>query len=339
LRAALLESRLLTNVPSQASKVLAFPEEARQKLAAYEGLHNEPAFTNAATIRLVHNVQEVLAEEANYLGLAEHFRVKIAPLYEALNQQSKDMDEEAVAQRLGEIEATLAQQLTNFPVAGLYNHLGNLAMAQNATNRALQHFYTGISRDPHHLPLYESIAFASWSLHHATWPALTYSAQGIDLLEKLSLLIDSEFKEASENYATLARFSPDLNVLLTKRTNQLEASFNSVRLTVTNQASALRDKLELMFAYNSALELQNEAIARDYAKRLYDSDPEDPEYEDTWGFVLLRFWHDERELDEAEKLFKKARSKAKAAGMTGQLARAHEDELQKVRRRMSLGQP
>ena len=50
------------------------------------------------------------------------------------------------------LEKDLTPKLSEFPVAGLYNHLGNLAMAQGEADRALGYFYTGISSDSEHIP-------------------------------------------------------------------------------------------------------------------------------------------------------------------------------------------
>jgi hypothetical protein len=332
LRVSLLESRLLTNNPVWASRLLAFPGDANQKIAAYEGLLKAEAITNVEAMRLITEVQKVLKEEADYRKLGNFFNTTMQPQYIELAEQRKNLDFPVVRQRLGQFEVTMAEQLANFPVAGLYNHLGVLAMGEGATNRELAYLYTGIARDPEHIPLYESVAYAAWTIERATWRALTYSTAGIDLCEKLPGQIEAEFKEASANYAWLLKFSPELKDDLTKRQEDLSSHFAVTKLAVNTYAKMLRDRLELTFAYTSALELQtgNAERARQYAKRLYDSDTEDPEYEDTWGFVLMRFARDRRDLAEAGRLFIEAKGHSKAEDMTGQLAPLHLAELAKL---------
>jgi len=336
LRASLLESRLLTNAPSLAPQVLAFPEDAAQRLSEYDALKPVPTFTNAEAMRQIGDVEKVLSEEATYRRLAEYFAREIAPRYQALNEQSDSLDVATASQRLGEIEELLVKQLTNFPLAGLYNHLGNLAMGQGAVNRALGYFYTGIAQDPEHLPLYDSLSYAEWTFDHAAWPAIGYARQGIELSDKLPRQIEAEFNEASANYAWLLKSSPDLKNVLTARQETLQSSFNTAHAAVTNYAGVLRDHFEQAFAYNSALELQNEDLARQYAKRLNDTYPTDADYQDTWGFVLMRFARDSGEMEKAGKLLRGAEGNGEE--MTQKLVQLHLKELSELQQEEPAGE-
>lgn len=98
----------------------------------------------------------------------------------------------------------------------------------------------------------------------------------------------------------------------------------------------MKARFELLYAYTSALELEDEKTAREYATRLYLSKKDDPEYLDTLGFVLMRFSVDGQELDEAERLFIAAKGKKDAEEMTKQLAQLHLIELEDIRKRFNI---
>src|SRR5260370_28747546 len=117
----------------------------------------------------------------------------------------------------------------------------------------------------------------------------------------------------------MSRLKPGIEI----RRGNLESRFKDASSSLEDYVMRLRPKLELLFAYTSALELQNEQAARECSSRLYSSRKNDPEYQDTLGFVLMRFAANTKELDEAENLFRAAEDNKDTEEMTKKLVQLH----------------
>jgi len=279
-----------------------------------------------------------LRYEAAYREIAHYFRVFVVPSYAVLIREAEVQkpDLEIVRSRLGQIENTLNAQLSAYPLAGLFNHVGNLAMTRGAPNLALGRFYSGLALDPEHVPLYESIAYASWAINQEALTALKYAATGLELSLGFADRLEAEYQETTKNYAALQGQHPTLVPRLEARSHLVKQRFSFVEGKSRSFMASMRDRLELLFSYCSALELINEDRARVYARRLFESDRDDGEYQDALGLVLLRFAKDKTEIDEAEGLFKAAYDNRKSEELTRQLAALHLGELDRKRRTLRL---
>jgi len=174
----------------------------------------------------------VLRREVAYRALADQFKTQFAPSYAALikDAETQKLDLEIVRARLGEIEEALAARLSAYPLAGLFNHVGNLAMTRGDSERALGRFYTGIAIDPEHVPLYESIAYASWAINQEAPTAIRYAAAGLERSRRFLAGVKAEYEETIANYSSLTARYPALAPRLDTSRNLLQARAEGVSL-------------------------------------------------------------------------------------------------------------
>lgn len=326
-RVALEESRFLSARPDLARQVLQLPDEPQRRLAGYQAMGGASP-----------DLLATLLEEQQYRDAAEYMAKEAVPAYERLEKAMKtgQLEYAEVVARLHAIEIGLWPPLAAYPVASLFNHAGLLAMAQGERDRALGLYYLAVAADASHIPAYETIAYAAWT-RQETRSALHYAEKGLELARAYAGRLDDELGELSRNYASVVAQQPVLAPQLDRR-REAAATRAAVLKDLFNAGTVtLRDKLELLYAYCSAFELQNEKEARMYAEALYRKAPEDPEYEDALGLVLLRFAKEPTELDRAEELFTRASRSTKAEQITKQLAALHLSNLDVKRRALRSG--
>lgn len=331
---ALTESRLMVHEPSLAERILRFPEDLDQRLAAYGHLKSTAVVcTNDASKELFDETLASLKEEAAYRQLTRTFKEKIVSRYMEIVSNRPDFS--VARQKLRMIEDMLIPELLHHPLAGLYNHLGVLALGEEDKERAMGYFYSGLAMDRNHIPLYESVAYNEWAINHDSLTAMRYSSNGIELCETLPEVVAAEHEETLSNYAVIIRQHPDIKGEIDQRQSFVGRNFNSAKMSMQEYEKLLRPRLANLYAYTCALELQDQQAARRYAQLAYTSDTNDPDYQSTLGFVLMRFATNGDDLDQAESLFKTAEDNKSADIMTRDLVQLFRTELSDRRQFLS----
>lgn len=315
LHGAARQFRLTAAEPSLSDKIPPVSAEARGRLEAFVAL--KASLPDGSTPRsqsraAIDEIIGVLQDEVAYRDVAEIFAQKIAPAYETwLSQNASGRSFPEMRESIWVLFGQVAPLVDRYDLAGVSNHLGMLAMASGHAEQALSQFYHGYERDHEHLPIYEALGYALWSVNDDAEGALRYATQGLAEAEKLRARLTSEAGEAMP-----AQQGTDFAKRMPAWVNFIE------RMGV---------RLRLQYAYFSALGVENEPIARKYGGELYASDKSDAEFQDAWGFVLMRFGGP-AELDEAQRLFQAAIGNPSAEKITVRLADRHLKELQDLRR-------
>jgi hypothetical protein len=331
-RASLLESRLMAGHPDLARRMLGFPQQGEARLSVYEAMRAEPWAPQLLSD--VDSVLVLLRQEIAYRAAAKFVEEKTVKKYGDIQGaiEGKKLNRMEVSERLHEIDQILAPQVASFRLAGLYNHAGLLAEAEGSGRAALGMYYAALGADTEHIPAYETIAFASWAVNQESRTALEYARQGIALAREYPSALEDERAEISKNYAKVASAIPDLSEPLKVRAARLLSLTGELQELFSKGRATLLARLELLYAYCSALELQNEGEARYYARSLYTDSPTDAEYQDALGLVLLMFAKTKAELDEADRLFELAANNSVAEELTGQLVHLHQAKVDEKRR-------
>lgn len=332
MRAKLEESRLLAAQPQLAERVLRFPGDAERRLAAYAAVREEGGARAARPA--IDAVVAVLKEEAAYRAAAKYLVESIVPQYKALAGRAErgKIEPKPLLEAMRAIERKLDARLAAAPLAGLFNHAGVLAMGQSGGQRALGRYYQAMAADPEHVPAYESIAYASWSVNQEARTAIEYARRGLELAARYAQALAAEYAELQRNHAAVARAVPAAAAALRAQKEQASKLVDELKASFTRSSTGMVARLQLLYAYCSALELQNESAARRYARALHDADPKDPEHQDALGLVLLVFAKTPDELDEADRLLVLAGSNPKAEQMTRKLVVMHRAKVDEKRR-------
>ncbi|MES1203266.1 MAG: hypothetical protein ABUS57_17655 [Pseudomonadota bacterium] len=258
----------------------------------------------------------VKASEAAYRAASADFVANVAPVYERLltNLDATDVD---FATALDGVDAHLNLMLESQPTAGVLNHLGVLAMDRAATdptqrNKALAYFYRGLALDPDHVPLYESVGYAAWAITGDQTSRMRYALEGLGLAKREKAAAAAEFAEAKRR-------------LYPESADAVEKRFAGVVDRWSKMMDGMQERLALQHSYYVALkgDPADGKIARAEAAALHAQAPDDAEYADNLGFVLLRFAATTDDLVEAKALFRQAQSAVRAESTTKAIARAH----------------
>ncbi len=321
LHAASREVRLVASVPSLQSQLPAVSTDARNRLEIYRSLTNKLAPMFSVTSQSRAEIDEIillLEAEIAYRDLAEIFVQKIRPEYaEFLSQYAGGHTFDEMKSSLWGIYHRVRALVGVYDLAGLNNHLGLLAMASGHAEEGLSRFYHGYERDREHLPIYETLGYALWSVDSDADSAFKFAALGLAEADGLRSILNSEANALSiPQKDVFAKLIPQWNTFI----------------------DGMTTRLKLQYAYFGALGVQNEQIAQiaqGYARELYVSNRNDAEYQDVLGFVLMRFGGPS-ELDEAKNLFEAAISNPSAERITPRLATQHAKELQDLRRTLKI---
>ena len=202
-------------------------------------------------------------------------------------------------------------------------------MASGKPERAMADFYKGLVLDPEHLPLYESLGYSLWALNGDSLGALSFADSGLKHSVEFPKVLQAEYDGTIRNYEAVSRNYPTLAPLIQLERNDLSSRYAAVTQALSPNADKMNTRLKLQFAYYSALELTNESTALDFSNSIYRSKSKDAEYEDSRGFVLMRFASGMQDLYTARGLFEDAVGNASPEHVTPRLANIHLEEVTK----------
>jgi hypothetical protein len=316
LHGAVAQVQLVATVPALTGQVPSLSENLETRLSNYRTLKVALGDSHSARQRL-DEITNAMEAEAAYRHAAKVFSDHIAGPLDEFVARHKDKDSRDFRKMREEVWhffSDFKPILARANVAGVSNFLGSLARAAGRQELALFYFYQGYENDRRHLPIYESLAYSMWTANLDATTALKYATQGLNECESLRKRLEAEMKVIAQTVASDSQ-GTDFATLFPAWIERIDKTAKNLRL---------------QYAYFSALVVRNEATALKYARELYDSDKDDGEYQDTLGFVLMRFGNP-RELDEAEGLFKSAIERAKSERLTPRLAERHLKELQDLR--------
>jgi hypothetical protein len=332
--ASVQEAILLSHCSlSQCPAVLAFPDDPSERIGAWKRyLALSPAAHNKEMQDRIVRINDSLSKVAAYYKIAESFRQTAKPAYEDLlaEDRTRPMGFAELARRMEAVAEIFANKTLAYPFAGRDNQLGVIAMACRDKERALAYLYQGLLEDPQHIPLYQSLAYVFWVLNGDSHGALEYAEKGLASIQNLNASLDKDYDQAVAIFDRLAIEKmvsegehKDLRLKLAER-------YAKARSAGRSYSTYFTADFELQYAYYSALEKLNEKQARSYVDSLYRSNPNDGEYQDARGFVLMRFRRSLDEIDTARQMFQLAHDNPKSEHLTVELARKHLDELQKI---------
>lgn len=323
-----MEASLLAQHPEMLQLVLSFPDDPAAKLKSYEKLKRVNPFLEMP----IEQILQPLRDEVAYSDLANFFRRQINPQYLQLDSAlNRNFHPSMTCQRIFKILDTLAQVELNYPLAGLLNHMGTMAMSCGRRYEAMGHFYTALALDPMHLPAYESLAYILWLGNKDERTALEVVEHGLRLCASERSGLEDSFKRTMEAYELIARKAPARALLLRQSAEKLKKRVTKIQKSWGHFIDEMETRLRNDFAYFSALGRWNEQKARSYIAKLYQSNPESADYQDTYGFVKMRFAKNEEELEEADQFFTAAIENQTAGKEETRLASAHKDELERYK--------
>lgn len=321
LHAAARQAGLAAASPDLASRLPPASADPPSRLQAYKTLANDAGSLAVPRPPSRAGLDDLIAlteMEVGYRDLAQAFTDQIRPAYaEFLSQYTAGRTFEEMRAGLWTLYQRTRALADRYDLAGLNNNLGLLAMAAGHPEEALSRFYRGYELDHEHLPIYESLGYALWSVNNDADGAFRFAALGCAAADSLRARLTAELDALPvtqrQSYAALV---PKLNAFV----------------------DAMTVRLKLQYAYFAALDIQSEQVARAaqrYARELYEANRNDAEYQDALGFVLMRFGGPP-ELDEAKTLFEAAIGNPSAERMTSRLAAQHAAELQMLRRTLKI---
>lgn len=332
LRAMAAEARLALLKPALAELIFAMPAAPRPRAQAYRNL---PESRSDPDVRAaLPAIQAALNSEAGYLELADYFRRKVKPGYAALLERfnHEHLDPEIGRQELLRIATSFEADLSLFPPGGAYNHLGNMAFGSGMNERAMSWFYRGSTLDPEHPFLYESLAYALWQINGDYRTALKYANLGLRNLERVVAEIAANAPDVERICTELLAKDPTLRPVIEPWRERFREATGGTRTLYLDGPESLTNRFKVDFAYFSAMNRLNEKEARAIATELNEAFPNDPDYQDGRGFVLLLFSRSAAELDQAENLFKKAQDNPQASAVTKKIAAIHFNAVANKRR-------
>jgi tetratricopeptide (TPR) repeat protein len=319
------EADLLVERPDLSDVIFKLPDDPRARLKAYEHIRSVRPSLAATTSDVFSNVRNVVA----YLDTADLFRREIKPEYRRLESaiKRKVLSTSEVCERLSLVSDRLNQFVQLHPTAGLYNHIGNIALNCGKKEVALASFYFALGMDSSHITAYESLSYGLWILSKDSANALGAADRGLLVCQQERSSLQAAFDRAVQTYEFFERSRPTYAPLIARKIRVLEREINKSNKEWTDFLDDLTNRLANDYAYFSALELKNEKEARTYITDLYKGNPDIPEYEDSMGFVLMRFARSKLELERAKELFVAAVTNPNAGPETARLASAHLQEL------------
>lgn len=260
------EAAFLAAWPLTAPKILSFPDPPAARLHSYCDWLSEHGgvLEDRGARQAVTGLIRALEEEVGYLQAADFFAREVKPRYAKLLPQAEGgaLDSIATCKQLGSIRDTLAPLAEATSIAGLYSHLGGLAMACELHDNALAYYYRGIAIDPEHIPIYESLAYALWIINKDTEGALKYATHGLEVSLREKGALSAELRDANRDYETAARAAPKASSAIRRRAAALNAHFAVVDKEWNDFVTGITAHLTLDYAYFSALRIDNETRAR-----------------------------------------------------------------------------
>lgn len=329
LRIANREARLIHDQPDLGGRILTFPDQPTARLQAYRSLHDYLLHSPEGRAHSAPQINEIihfLEQQYGYLTAAATFRREVKTRYLRIEVSNKAISSD-VCRELADFSVRLLPVSERYRVAGVYNHLGNLAMACGWHEEAMADFYHGLSLDSEHITMYESLAYALWIIDKDSRSALTYADLGRTVCSKEAIAITAEFEEAQRLYKEAARKGPENARLIGRAGETLDRFFHNSEEMFQKAISNLKERLAMDYCYFSALELKNETEARQLMATLFASHRQDGDFQDSMGFVLMRFANTNDEWNEAKRLFKQAVQNPKSGSTTQRLASTHLEEL------------
>ncbi len=337
LRVADLEAKFMSDQPNLAARAVAFPDDPTARLQAYRNLRDNQRMSPKSGANPLPAIDEIVAsleQQVTYLNAAEFFEHEIKPQYAKIESmiQSKHLNPSQVCQSLAAIVRSISA--AKYEVAGVYNHLGVLAMSCGHREEALADFYRGLSLDADHIPIYESLAYALWIINKDSQSALDYASMGRSVCVKEAKSLTAEFESTKRRYQELERVDIANVAQLASRKQELEKRSATIDEHYQDFVSEMNTRLTMDYAYFSAIERTNEVEARQLMSGLLASNPQDAEYQDSMGFILMRFGKSMDDWDEANRLFREAVQNENAETMTHRLASTHLEELRMSRKQI-----
>lgn len=335
IRVAAMEAQLLLAHPTVATEIIGDADNLPQYLDGYVSLGARIATSSDFPVAVADAVDDIIQQlkmQSAHVAAAKLLREVAVPKYEEiLARVARDPREKGSAcSSLSPLITQLSDASLAHPAAGLFNHIGGLALACGQRDRALGLFYIGIATNSDHVPLYESIGYALWIINNDSENAFDYVRRGLAISEKEAGALPSEFDQAIAAYEQLKRISPNTK-MVDEKLQQLRSRFDRVDRDWSVFMARMKDRLTLEYAYFGALERKNKNDVRTRMKALHDSNPEDAEYQDAMGYVLMRFADRIEDFQQAQKLFSKAAANPDAEPVTKYLAAVHQAQVPNLR--------
>jgi len=327
-KALLAESRLLLQHPELQDEIFSLDTDPEQRLAGYQRL------IDARHIADFQGVIDPLQLEVNNRKFADHFLSEVQSKYATLVNQSAQLDQQELCQRMTLIANDIRKLLKQYSVAVIYDQLGNIALACGQNDETLSNFYTGLSLYPTDPHLQESLVYALWIVNENSYGALSAATKFMELIEPEPAAGNQELSEAFRLLNEVEKADPARALIVDRRIAGLRRRFDGFEPRWDHSVQNWKDRAVNQYAYFSALQGTNGPRARELMKSLFDRDnltKSDPEYGDTWGFVLMRFHRNEQDLDEAKRLFTYATQHRRPETTTYGLAANHLKELEALR--------
>lgn len=224
--------------------------------------------------------------------------------------------------RLAMAEAT-QKESQSIGVGTLYNMLGNLAISTGDTNLAFKFLYEAYHYDNEHLPTLESLSFALWKFNADCRTAIRFSRDGYQLARTQVLQVPRDKLDTLSALKSLEQQQPSLAALTAQRIVEVSHFYSTTEEKIHGYLEGFYHRLEDIAAYCMAYERTDEAEARRLADALLAAAPEDPDYLDTKGFVVMRFSQSAGEVSQAVTLFRQAVDSSKGDQQQRELATHH----------------
>jgi hypothetical protein len=269
------------------------------------------------------------------LSLVQYFSDRNASIALPLRKAAAISGRDERRSEVNRVIAQLEPKAKQFPSGSFLNFLGTLALANEENERAFKFYYAGVTEDPEHLPIYESLSYSMWRLNGDSRTARRYAANGFGLVQDLSLRWR---RQREQSAATLTELRAR-NASIEPYAREVSAFYAMAEPSVTGYLNVMFERLGSSLAYYSALELTDREQAKRVIKDVVERRPEnakDADYVDTQGFVTLRFASTLDEVDEAIRTFQAAKKLADQKEQID-LIDLHLDTAQKIRQQSSRG--
>jgi predicted GIY-YIG superfamily endonuclease len=269
------------------------------------------------------------------LSLVQYFSDRNASIALPLRKAAAISGRDERRSEVNRVIAQLEPKAKQFPSGSFLNFLGTLALANEENERAFKFYYAGVTEDPEHLPIYESLSYSMWRLNGDSRTARRYAANGFGLVQDLSLRWR---RQREQSAATLTELRAR-NASIEPYAREVSAFYAMAEPSVTGYLNVMFERLGSSLAYYSALELTDREQAKRIIKDVVERRPEnakDADYVDTQGFVTLRFASTLDEVDEAIRTFQAAKKLADQKEQID-LIDLHLDTAQKIRQQSSRG--
>lgn len=255
----------------------------------------------------------------------------IATLRSARDAASRQESDELVKSALNEIasDRSIGQN------GSAYNLLGNLAFALDEKELVFKYLYEAYLYEGEHLPTLESLSYALWKLNGDCLTSLKYAEEGAKLAWSQLNDFKRKRKDIPELFSSLKSKQPALASAVDGRSTEVSRFFSEHEQEITKYLNNEHDYLQNTAAYCMAFERIQENEARHIADYLLKSYPNDPDYMDTKGFVLMRFYRNSDEVQEAARLFDNSSAGSKDPHQK-ELAEHHRALADKLKRTLHL---